>query len=61
MTPPKIVVVMPAYNAGRTLRMTYEELPKDTVNLVILVDDGSTDATARDRPATRGRHIATNW
>ena len=41
----KVVVVMPAYNAGRTLRMTYEELPKDTVNLVILVDDGSTDAT----------------
>ena len=42
---PKVVVVMPAYNAGRTLRMTYEELPKDSVNLVILVDDGSTDAT----------------
>ena len=42
---PKVVVVMPANNAGRTLRMTYEELPKDTVNLVILVDDGSTDAT----------------
>ena len=36
---------MPAYNAGRTLRMTYEELPKEAVNLVILVDDGSTDAT----------------
>ncbi len=48
---PKVVVVMPAYNAGRTLRLTYEELPKDTVSLVILVDDGSTDATldiARD-------------
>jgi glycosyltransferase involved in cell wall biosynthesis len=42
---PKVVVVMPAYNADRTLRLTYEELPKDTVNLVILVDDGSTDAT----------------
>lgn len=42
---PKIVVVMPAYNAGRTLRMTYEELPKEHVHLVILVDDGSTDAT----------------
>src|SRR5947207_6735503 len=42
---PKVVVVMPAYNAGQTLRLTYEELPKDTVNLVILVDDGSTDAT----------------
>src|SRR5881396_3242493 len=42
---PRVVVVMPAYNAGRTLRMTYEELPKDTVSTVILVDDGSTDAT----------------
>ena len=41
----KVVVVMPAYNAGRTLRMTYESLPKDAVNLVILVDDGSTDQT----------------
>ena len=49
--PPKVVVVMPAYNAGRTLRMTYEGLPKDAVHLVIVVDDGSTDATldvARD-------------
>ncbi len=48
---PKVVVVMPAYNAGRTLRMTYEELPTDAINLVILVDDGSTDETleiARD-------------
>jgi len=45
--PPKVVVVMPAYNADRTLRMTYEELPKDAVSLVILVDDGSTDATLK--------------
>jgi glycosyltransferase involved in cell wall biosynthesis len=44
---PKVVVVMPAYNAGRTLRMTYEELPKDTVSTVILVDDGSTDETLK--------------
>lgn len=36
---------MPAYNASRTLRMTYEELPKEQVHLVILVDDGSTDDT----------------
>lgn len=42
---PKVVVVMPAYNAGRTLRMTYEKLPKEAVHLVILVDDGSTDTT----------------
>jgi glycosyltransferase involved in cell wall biosynthesis len=44
---PKVVVVMPAYNAGRTLRMTYEELPKDTVSTVILVDDGSKDETLK--------------
>src|SRR3990170_3041571 len=42
---PKVVVVMPAYNAGRTLRMTYMELPHDRVDMVILVDDGSTDDT----------------
>jgi glycosyltransferase involved in cell wall biosynthesis len=41
----KIVVVMPAYNAARTLRKTYEEVPKDFVDGVILVDDGSTDNT----------------
>ena len=45
MSKPKVVVVMPAYNAARTLKMTYEELPKEQVQLVILVDDGSTDAT----------------
>ncbi|MGD0947521.1 MAG: glycosyltransferase family 2 protein [Candidatus Binatia bacterium] len=44
-TRPKVVVVMPAYNAARTLRMTYMELPRDSVDMVILVDDGSTDDT----------------
>jgi len=44
---PKVVVVMPAYNAERTLQMTYEKLPKDAVDLVILVDDGSTDTTRK--------------
>jgi len=42
---PKVVVVMPAYNAGSTLKLTYEELPKESVSLVILVDDGSKDRT----------------
>jgi glycosyltransferase involved in cell wall biosynthesis len=42
---PKVIVVMPAYNAARTLRMTYETLPKEHVHSVILVDDGSTDET----------------
>jgi len=51
LSKPKVVVVMPAYNAGQTLRMTYKELPRDTVDMVILVDDASTDdtvAVARD-------------
>ena len=46
LTKPKVVVVMPAYNAAKTLRMTYAELPHDIVDLVILVDDGSSDQTA---------------
>lgn len=41
----KVVVVMPAYNAEKTLRLTYNDIPKETVDLVILVDDGSTDET----------------
>ena len=44
---PKVVVVMPAYNAAKTLHMTYADLPHDLVDLVILVDDGSSDETAR--------------
>ena len=44
---PKVVVVMPAYNAARTLHMTYADLPREMVDLVILVDDGSSDETAR--------------
>lgn len=42
----KIIVVMPAYNASKTLEMTYREIPKDIVDEVILVDDGSRDDTA---------------
>ncbi len=44
---PKVVVVMPAYNAAKTLHMTYAELPHDVVDLVILVDDGSKDETTK--------------
>jgi glycosyltransferase involved in cell wall biosynthesis len=42
----KIVVVMPAYNASKTLEMTYREIPHDVVDEVILVDDASRDGTA---------------
>jgi glycosyltransferase involved in cell wall biosynthesis len=41
----KIIVVMPAYNAARTLHRTYEEIPHRVVDEVILVDDKSIDAT----------------
>ncbi|MGH9720477.1 MAG: glycosyltransferase family 2 protein [Bryobacteraceae bacterium] len=44
---PKVVVVMPAYNAAKTLHMTYADLPREMVDLVILVDDGSSDETAK--------------
>jgi len=41
----KVVVVMPAYNAFRTLRQTYSEVPLDVVDEVLLVDDASSDET----------------
>jgi glycosyltransferase involved in cell wall biosynthesis len=41
----KVVVVLPAYNAERTLETTYREIPFDIVDKVILVDDASTDRT----------------
>ena len=42
----KIVVVMPAYNAARTLRQTYDEvMSQGIVDLVIVVDDASQDET----------------
>lgn len=42
----KVVVVMPAYNAALTLRQTYDEIPMEVVDDVILVDDASADNTA---------------
>lgn len=42
----KIVVVMPAYHAEKTLLQTYESLPHEVVDDVILVDDCSSDRTA---------------
>ncbi len=41
----RLVVVMPAYNAEKTLRQTYDEIPHEYVDHVILVDDGSNDQT----------------
>lgn len=41
----KVVVIMPAYNAEQTLLRTYEEVPHDLVDEVILTDDFSSDRT----------------
>lgn len=42
---PKVIVVMPAYNAAKTLERTYNDIPAGVVDNVILVDDVSQDET----------------
>jgi glycosyltransferase involved in cell wall biosynthesis len=42
---PKVIVVMPAYNAATTVEKTYRDIPPGTVDEVILVDDASKDRT----------------
>jgi glycosyltransferase involved in cell wall biosynthesis len=41
----KIAVVLPAYNAAKTLEKTYSEIPKDVVDEILLTDDSSRDDT----------------
>lgn len=43
----KIIVVMPAYNAARTLAKTVAEIPRDIVDEILLVDDASGDETVK--------------
>ena len=45
MSEPKVVVVLPAYNAARTLEQTYRDIPEDRISRIILVDDVSKDQT----------------
>lgn len=53
----KICVVLPAYNAAQTLEKTYNEIPFDIVDEVILVDDNSADDTVEVGRALGIRHI----
>jgi len=39
----KIIVVLPAYNAAKTFEKTYQEIPKDIVDEILLVDDKSSE------------------
>ena len=43
---PRVVVVMPAYNAAKTVEKTHGDIPKEVVSKIILVDDASQDETA---------------
>ena len=53
----KITVVLPAYNAAKTLEITYKEIPFDIVDEVILVDDGSKDDTVSVAKRLGIKHI----
>ena len=53
----KIGVVMPAYNAEKTLEQTFAEIPTDIVDEVILTDDHSTDNTALEAARIGIKHI----
>lgn len=53
----KIVIVLPAYNAEKTLEKTYHEIPFDIVDEVVLVDDVSTDKTVEVASMLGIKHI----
>ncbi len=53
----KVVVVMPAYNAAQTLEKTYNEIPFDIVDEVILVDDCSSDNTVEVAKSLGVNHV----
>lgn len=53
----KIIIVLPAYNAEKTLKLTYNEIPFDIVDDVILVDDLSRDNTVKEGRKLGIKHI----
>lgn len=53
----KLVIIMPAYNAALTLRRTYDEIPFDIVDEVVLVDDASKDNTIEVAQQIGIKHI----
>jgi len=53
----KIVVVMPAYNAEQTLEKTYQALPHEVIDHVIVVDDASDDHTEQVARKLDGVHV----
>ncbi len=53
----KVVLVLPSFNAARTLRRTWDAIPKACADEIILVDDASTDATVAVAEGIEGLHV----
>lgn len=53
----KVVIVLPAYNAAKTLERTYNEIPFEIVDDVVLVDDKSSDDTVEVGKKLGIKHI----
>ncbi|MBC8173110.1 MAG: glycosyltransferase family 2 protein [Chitinophagales bacterium] len=53
----KVVVVMPAYNASKTVKQTYDEIPFEFVDEVVLVDDASNDDTSKVAAEIGIKHV----
>jgi len=56
----KVVVVLPAYNAANTIEKTIDEIPKDIVDEIVLVDDKSSDNTIEVAKRIGIKHIVTH-
>ncbi len=53
----KVIIVMPAYNASKTLKITLDEIPYDIVDEVVLVDDSSPDNTVEVAKSLGINHV----
>lgn len=53
----RITIVLPAYNASKTLSQTYSEIPFDIIDEVVLVDDNSSDTTVSEAHKLGIKHI----
>ncbi len=47
MAQPNVLIVMPAYNAAKTLKDTYEAIPENSYSDILVVDDASNDGTSK--------------
>ena len=53
----RLIIILPAYNASKTLERTLREIPSSIVDEIVLVDDCSTDGTAELARSLGVRHV----